>query len=206
MDLTRRAPHPLRVEGERDASLSRWLWLVKWLLLMPHLVVLVFLWIAFAVLTVVAWFAILITARYPRAIFNFNLGRAALVVAGGVLRLQRARAPTATRRSPSPTSRTTRPGSTSPTRSSSPAGWRWSSGGCWRCRTTWCSGSSSAAPAPWPGATATPAPWTSAAAWSGCSCSSPGSRCCSPRVTRTASSTACSGWTAGRCGWSPTRR
>jgi hypothetical protein len=74
MDLTRRAPHPVRVEGARDASLSRWLWLVKWLLLVPHLVVLVFLWIAFAVLTVVAWFAILITARYPRAIFNFNLG------------------------------------------------------------------------------------------------------------------------------------
>jgi hypothetical protein len=68
------ASQPVRVEGERDASLSRWLWLVKWLLLLPHLVVLAFLWIAFAVLTVVAWFAILITARYPRAIFDFNLG------------------------------------------------------------------------------------------------------------------------------------
>ena len=69
-----RAPHPVRVEGTRDPSLSRWLWLVKWLLLVPHVVVLVFLWIAFAVLTVVAWLAILITARYPRAIFNFNVG------------------------------------------------------------------------------------------------------------------------------------
>jgi hypothetical protein len=69
-----RAPHPVRVEGTRDPVLSRWLWLVKWVLLVPHVVVLVFLWIAFAVLTVVAWLAILITARYPRAIFNFNVG------------------------------------------------------------------------------------------------------------------------------------
>jgi hypothetical protein len=72
-----RAPtgvHPVRVEGARDPVLSRWLWLVKWLLLVPHLVVLVLQWIAFTVLTVVAWFAILITARYPRAIFDFNLG------------------------------------------------------------------------------------------------------------------------------------
>ena len=69
-----RAPHPVRVEGTRDPVLSRWLWLVKWVLLVPHVVVLVFLWIAFAVLTVVAWFAILFTGRYPRAIFDFNVG------------------------------------------------------------------------------------------------------------------------------------
>jgi hypothetical protein len=69
-----RSPGPVRVDGVRDASLSRWLWLVKWLLLIPHLVLLVFLWVAFAVLTVVAGFAILFTARYPRAIFDFNLG------------------------------------------------------------------------------------------------------------------------------------
>jgi hypothetical protein len=50
------------------------LWLIKWLLLVPHLVVLIFLWIAFLVLTVVAWFAILFTGRYPRPIFEFNLG------------------------------------------------------------------------------------------------------------------------------------
>ena len=66
--------HPVRLEGVRDASLSRWLWLVKWLLLVPHLVVLVFLWIAFVLVTVVAWFAILITTRYPRALFDFNVG------------------------------------------------------------------------------------------------------------------------------------
>jgi Domain of unknown function (DUF4389) len=47
---------------------------VKWLLAIPHFIVLAFLWIAFVVLSVVAFFAILFTARYPRGIFEFNLG------------------------------------------------------------------------------------------------------------------------------------
>jgi hypothetical protein len=66
--------YPVRVEGRLDPSLSRWRWLVKWLLVIPHVIALVFLWIAFLVLSVVALLAILFTERYPRAIFDFNLG------------------------------------------------------------------------------------------------------------------------------------
>ncbi len=66
--------NPVRIEGRLDSSLSRWLWVVKWLLAIPHFFVLAFLWIAFVVLSVVAFFAILFTARYPRGIFEFNLG------------------------------------------------------------------------------------------------------------------------------------
>jgi hypothetical protein len=57
---------------ERD--LNRWLPLVKWLLAIPHYVVLIVLWLAAIVAVVLAWFAILLTGRYPRTLFDFVVG------------------------------------------------------------------------------------------------------------------------------------
>ena len=69
-----RVSEPVQLTGHLDPDLSRWQWLVKWFLAIPHFIVLLFLWIAFFVLTVVAFFAILFTGRYPRSIFDFNVG------------------------------------------------------------------------------------------------------------------------------------
>jgi hypothetical protein len=71
---TNPSQYPLRLTGELSPRLSRGLWLVKWLLALPHFIVLFFLWIGFAVVSVIAFFAILFTGRYPRGLFEFNVG------------------------------------------------------------------------------------------------------------------------------------
>jgi hypothetical protein len=65
---------PVVLEARLAPDLSRWLWLVKWFLAIPHYVVLALLWAAFVVTTMCAWFAILVTARYPRSLFDVNVG------------------------------------------------------------------------------------------------------------------------------------
>jgi hypothetical protein len=65
---------PVRVRGDVDAP-SRWLWLVKWCVLAaPHYPILILLYLVYPLLTIVAGVAILFTGRYPRPIFDFNVG------------------------------------------------------------------------------------------------------------------------------------
>ena len=64
----------MRLEAQPPEGLSPGLWLVKWLLLIPHVIVLMVLWLGYAVLWVVALFAVVITGRFPRGIFEYQVG------------------------------------------------------------------------------------------------------------------------------------
>lgn len=66
--------YPARIVGQLDPDLSRWKWLFKWLLAIPHYIVLCVLWLAFLVVTLAAGVAILFTGRYPASLFQFSVG------------------------------------------------------------------------------------------------------------------------------------
>ena len=66
--------YPVHVQAELDDHLSRWRWLVKWFLAIPHYVVLAVLYVGALFALIGAWFAILVTGRFPRALFNYLVG------------------------------------------------------------------------------------------------------------------------------------
>jgi hypothetical protein len=66
--------YPVQLEVDYDENLSRWLIFVKWLLILPHLIVLTVLAIVAYIVAFIAFFAILFTGRYPRGMFDFVTG------------------------------------------------------------------------------------------------------------------------------------
>lgn len=72
--MSEQGAYPVTIKGELTVPPGRGWWLIKWLLGIPHYIILAFLWIAFVVVWIIAFFAILFTTKYPRSLFNFNVG------------------------------------------------------------------------------------------------------------------------------------
>jgi len=72
--MSEQVAYPVSIKGELTVPPARGWWLIKWLLGIPHYIILAFLWIAFVVVWIIAFFAILFTKKFPKGLFNFNVG------------------------------------------------------------------------------------------------------------------------------------
>jgi hypothetical protein len=66
--------YPVTLKGEMTVMPSRWIWIFKLILIIPHCIVLCFLWLANCVVWVIAFFAIVFTGKYPKGLFDFSVG------------------------------------------------------------------------------------------------------------------------------------
>ena len=71
---TEQKTYPLSIRGDLSAPPARGWWLLKWLLGLPHYVILAFLWVAFAVVCIISFFAILFTGKHPKGLYDFKAG------------------------------------------------------------------------------------------------------------------------------------
>ena len=73
MEMENKA-YPVTLKGELTEPPSRGWWLLKWLLAIPHYFCLIGLWVAFIVVCVISFFAIVFTGKHPKRLFNFKVG------------------------------------------------------------------------------------------------------------------------------------
>jgi hypothetical protein len=71
---TENKAYPVTLKGEMTEMPSRWLWIFKCILFIPHIICLIGLGIASFFMTIIAFFAILFTGKYPKGLFDFNVG------------------------------------------------------------------------------------------------------------------------------------